>query len=441
MIKEINKSKKMDYDTLNSWNIFKKVSPLEIMQHYFPEYVEFNKKYANPFRVDNKKGCYFSYSQKGNLIFFDNAQPEYGGDCFKVVRMATGVTTFKESLSRVNRDMNLGLREGYSGITPTREDYLTKLRTGMKATKGVRSIKELTNDEKEVISKLNSMKKTKFHYKINTRAWSQEDYNYWTKRFGLSLKLLNSYNVYPINTYGRRRWDEGGFKQQYEYNDNDIYKKEEKFVTDIAYCFVFKDAINLKAKRKQKPATKVKIYRPYAEDFKFKWSTNTGLRNIQGYEQLPENEVIIKEYETTGNLPIVEKEYIKHKLLIITSSMKDLLVLVEAGFHAIAPQGEGSLIPEDIIEDLKNRYEKIVIMYDKDLAGIRYANKHSEKYNLPFSILPNFIGKSHLKDFADYKEDFINQYSYMEFKARLSLANEQIKIMVKSMVNKAAMTA
>ena len=42
------------------------------MDRYFPRAVSFREKYRNPFRVDSKRGCYFAYTSRGTLTFFDN---------------------------------------------------------------------------------------------------------------------------------------------------------------------------------------------------------------------------------------------------------------------------------------------------------------------------------------------------------------------------------
>ena len=54
----------------------------------------------------------------------------------------------------------------------------------------------------------------------------------------------------------------------------------------------------------------------------------------------------------------------------------------EMGFNAIAASSETSFIPEDILEDLKNKWKNIVILYDRDKTGMLKARQYSKQYKL-----------------------------------------------------------
>ena len=112
---------------LNINNILKLIPQETIMQRYFPANVMIGSKYTNPFRVDATPGCYFAYTSRGTLNFFDHANPDFGGDCFKVAMMNKGVS-FKQALELINEDFNLGLNVKYEGLSPYREDYISTLR-------------------------------------------------------------------------------------------------------------------------------------------------------------------------------------------------------------------------------------------------------------------------------------------------------------------------
>ena len=75
---------------------------------------------------------------------------------------------------------------------------------------------------------------------------------------------------------------------------------------------------------------KFKIYRPLASKYT-KWRTNLTTSDVQGLAQIPE----------------------KGDLLIITKSLKDVMVLYEMGYTAISAASETTFIPEDIISGLK----------------------------------------------------------------------------------------
>jgi len=324
------------------------------MERYFPSSVEFRSKYFNPFRVDSKRGCYFAYSSKGNLIFFDNSFPEYGGDCFKIAMLGLG-KDFRNTLVQINNDFGLELKTS-SRVTPLRADYIQKIK-GKKNT--------LSEKDKQVLKAKDKLKLQRFHYKVKTRKWLQIDYDYWTKRFGISLNLLMRYKIYPVNSYFKRKWDRITFQESYNFQGNP---------SNPCYCYQFEC----------KGIIAVKIYKPLTINKAEKWESNIKDCNVQGYDQLP----------ATGNL------------LVIASSMKDLLVLVANGINAIAPQGEGMDIPGYIMNDIKKRFKKIVYCYDRDTAGKRWSKRYSELHDLKYKMLPKLETdvEDKLKDFAEYKE-------------------------------------
>ena len=121
-----------------------------------------------------------------------------------------------------------------------------------------------------------------------------------------------------------------------------------------------------------------KIYKPF--DTKIKWLSNTNVTDIQGYKQLAE----------------------KGKVLIVTKGLKDVMLLDELGYSAIAPQSETSFIPASLIDSLKSRFDKIFIWFDNDTVGIEAATKLSHKY----MIKPIFTGTKEQKDVSDYYKYF-----------------------------------
>ena len=102
-----------------------------------------------------------------------------------------------------------------------------------------------------------------------------------------------------------------------------------------------------------------KIYRPLADKYT-KWRNNLTEYDIQGYAQLPS----------------------KGDTLIITKSMKDVMCLYEMGIPAISPSSESTFIPNDILEGLKKRFKRIIILFDRDNAGVKYLRKMSLKTGL-----------------------------------------------------------
>ena len=122
---------------------------------------------------------------------------------------------------------------------------------------------------------------------------------------------------------------------------------------------------------------KFKIYRPYSLYRKDKWRTNCSTIDVQGFEQLPEN----------GDL------------LIITKSLKDVMVLYKLGYNAVALQSENDKLNYKIYQNLSERFKRIVILFDNDEPGILNAEIFSERYGIPYTFIP--ISEK-IKDISDY---------------------------------------
>jgi len=87
----------------------------------------------------------------------------------------------------------------------------------------------------------------------------------------------------------------------------------------------------------------------------------------------------------------------KNKLLIITKSTKDVMVLTRLGFEAISPKAENNPIPQFILDTLEAEYDQIVTLFDPDDAGERAR----ARYNYPgLCLTPDPVLK--IKDPADY---------------------------------------
>ena len=201
--------------------------------------------------------------------------------------------------------------------------------------------------------------------KKKTRPWSKSDKLFW-ERYLITKKTLLKFDVSPISHY----W----------INENRFSCKE----TTYAY----------------KIGKKYKIYSPNEE---YKWSSNTTNKHVQGYNQLPD----------TGDL------------LILTSSLKDVMCLYEMGIPAIALQSEMIMPDEKLITHLKARFERIAIFYDNDFTnpnnpGQTMAAKIKDKYYFTNIAVPDVY---HCKDLSDYIAHF-NSYGGMKALIELSIYGE-----------------
>ena len=177
---------------------------------------------------------------------------------------------------------------------------------------------------------------------IKPQAFTDFDKKFW-ENFGITLPTLELYNVYSTSHVFINK------KLRFVYiEDNPIYS------------FIFKD--------------KVKVYRPLSA---IKWINNATSNILQGIEQLPNN----------------------GELLIITKSLKDVMLFKELGFNAIAPQGESMAFDFKIIEELKTRFKKIIVVYDNDDPGVRFSIKLTSLLNLNYWNIPKEFGEKDPTDF------------------------------------------
>lgn len=178
---------------------------------------------------------------------------------------------------------------------------------------------------------------------IVRQDFTQTDINYWT-RFNISINTLKKYDVHSIKYYLCNGIVKGIYKEE---NPMYAYKVYNNF----------------------------KIYRPLGDKFT-KWRNNLTEYDIQGYAQLPK----------------------KGDILFITKSMKDLMCMHEIGIPAISPSSESTFIPEDVLEQLTLRFKRIIILFDRDVAGVRYSRKLSQKTGLESMLIHK---KFKAKDISD----------------------------------------
>ena len=162
---------------------------------------------------------------------------------------------------------------------------------------------------------------------IVRQPFTEIDKKYW-KQFHISIDTLKKFNVFSIKYFLCNNIVRGIYKDD---NPMYAYKVDDKF----------------------------KIYRPLASKYT-KWRTNLNNTNIQGYAQLPDS----------GNL------------LIITKSLKDVMCLYEMGFNAISSSSETTFIPDGILQSLRSKWKHIIILYDRDVAGVGNARQYSKQYKL-----------------------------------------------------------
>lgn len=181
--------------------------------------------------------------------------------------------------------------------------------------------------------------------KIKRSEWEHQDIEYW-KQYGICRDTLDKFSVRPIShfTINDHLYFSDSLSYSYDYYiEEEIYRR--------------------------------KIYQPYSI---YKWFSNGGLI-VQGEGMMPK----------LGDL------------LIITSSLKDVMCLYELGYTAVAPPSEMVFLPEKYFAKQRERFNKIIIFMDNDETGMRRNIELSKQFGLQYIHTPIM---SPYKDISDYRK-------------------------------------
>ncbi len=242
----------------------------------------------------------------------------------------------------------------YSALVRINEDFkldlmYNKKNVTIKPYDGfVTAIKELKFDAKKTIG-------------VKTQSLNFIDKHYW-EQYGITEKVLKYYNVFSCKCVFIGENVVGYYK-----NNDPIY----------GYLF-YKDSVYT-----------WKIYRPLSLTG-HKWMSNTNRTIFQGWDQLPE----------------------RGEFIIITKSLKDVMVLRTLGFISAALQNEITSIKDTVARELYERFNKVYILNDFDLTGVKGANNLRKKYGFTPIFLQSFSTRNNgFKDISDYRKDHTAEQS------------------------------
>ena len=187
---------------------------------------------------------------------------------------------------------------------------------------------------------------------IEIQEFTDNELKWWGK-YGISKDILKRFNVYSCKH---------------------VFLNDQLFAESQQHCPIF----GYYGKKYQG----LELWRCYfPKRTSFRFITNWPSKKIQGYDQLPK----------------------KGKLLVITKSMKDSMCLYSCGITACAPNSENLFIPDKVLEDLKNRFKNIVVLYDNDRPGLyNMAKIRKEHPELTYVFIPKKYGS---KDISDFYKD------------------------------------
>lgn len=198
---------------------------------------------------------------------------------------------------------------------------------------------------------------TKSTINVKRRNWANHDINFW-KSYGITEAILQKYRVSPI---------------QYIFINNKIIIADK-----YAYCFI---------EMKDNESTYT-IYQPYNKENK--WFKSHDQSVFYGWTQLPDT----------------------NDKLIITKSLKDVMSIVSiTGIPAVALQSEKVKPKKHIIQQLKDRFKNIYLLYDNDYDNIEknkpnygreFGKEIAEAFDLPQIEIPDIVAiRYEAKDTSD----------------------------------------
>lgn len=205
--------------------------------------------------------------------------------------------------------------------------------------------------------------------RVKIKDFTESELKWW-KSFGISHKTLKKYHVYSCEN---------------------VFLNDNLFTTNSKLTFGYYGG----------KVNNIELWRIYYSQRKeYRFLTNWPSKKIQGFDQLPKY----------GDI------------LVITKSMKDVMSMYELGITACSPNSETQWISDSVLQQFKERFKHIIVMYDNDRAGLlnmaKLRHLHPE---LDYFCIP----KEYAKDFTDtYKKygkvkmiEFIKQVkSYFNYK-------------------------
>ena len=188
----------------------------------------------------------------------------------------------------------------------------------------------------------------------------------WWNQFGISIKLLKKYHVFSL---------------QHVFINGELKFSSTEKCPIYGYYFG----------KDKNGDEKWKIYFPTRAEARFLNNTNKKL--LQGYKQLPK----------TGDL------------LVITKSMKDVIAMYGFGIAACAPNSETLFISDKQLEEFKQRFKHILIIYDSDRPGrSNMAKIRREHPELNYYFLPKYLAKDFTDSIkqvgVDKMKELVNQF-------------------------------
>jgi len=217
---------------------------------------------------------------------------------------------------------------------------------------GFKSIKDRPiNPPKMEYSGYELQETEKAKIQVEIQEFTQKELDWWLA-FSISLKTLNKFKVFSIKSVflnGNYFTSSSASSPIYGYYGGETSDGDELW----------------------------RLYMP--TKLKYRFLSNWNATMIQGAKQLPKS----------------------GEFIVITKSLKDVMALYEFGIIAIAPNSENLFVTDAQYAKLKQKFKDIYLLYDRDLPGVKSANKIRKQFkDLKVLLMPK------VKDFTDYVKKY-----------------------------------
>jgi DNA primase len=206
---------------------------------------------------------------------------------------------------------------------------------------------------------------------VQIKDYTEEELKWW-ETFGISKKLLKKYHIYSL---------------QHVFINGQLRFTSSNKCPIYGYYFG-KDKNGIE---------KWKCYFPLKTEYRF--LNNLSKKILQGYHQLPK----------TGDL------------LVITKSMKDVVALYGFGIAAVSPNSETLFVDDKKLEEFKQRFKHILVVYDNDRPGLyNMAKIRREHPELNYFYMPWYLAKDFtdsiklvgVENMKEYVNEFMSNYKF-----------------------------
>jgi KaiC/GvpD/RAD55 family RecA-like ATPase len=209
----------------------------------------------------------------------------------------------------------------------------------------------LLDAENKPIKSVEQIKQVPHKYEVIQRPFTEAELSFWLK-YGIDAETLKRFNVSSLEEFSSTS------------NTGNPYTLKSSL---NKFIFAYENE------------NWIKLYKPLDEKkYKFQYLGTKEPGFIFGWKQLLE----------------------KGEILIITGGEKDVMSLAAKGFNAITLNSETATLDKRVVDELKLRFNQIIVLYDNDETGLKQSSTLAVTHDLKRLVLPTIPENG--KDISDF---------------------------------------